>query len=327
MRRCHAAAALVLVALLSTAARGGEPAMLTEEMARPYFTDGAAGRGAARFALEEWEPARRELASALAGARGAGAARLHLLVALCDTHLDRWGDAAAGFEAALPELPLLADYIRYQAARARYFAHDFDAAMAHAGKVAADSRWDAEARLLVGDLLRGRRRPADLAAHLEKYLADYPSGIRLAEVRFRLAEAYEELGRPAADSLALYRKVTVADPLSSWAEMAQRRVDAEALPREARARWTQLSAGEQIERGMALYDAMRNAESEAGFAAALAVPGLTDESRCVAAYYRANSVFKARDRKRAAPLFDDARAACTPTCRCGRPIRAGAPTR
>src|SRR4029077_2521654 len=59
-----------------------------------------------------------------------------------------------------------------------------------------------------------------------------------------------------------------------------------------------------------LFDAMRNPESESAFDAALADPAITAADRCVAAYHRAQSRFKARDRKGAAPMFDDAAAAC-----------------
>jgi soluble lytic murein transglycosylase len=82
------------------------------------------------------------------------------------------------------------------------------------------------------------------------------------------------------------------------------------LPAAEREVVASFTADELIERGMAYYDSMRNPLSEADFAAALKAPGLTDEAACVAAYHRADSWFKERDRTRAAPRFDDAIAAC-----------------
>jgi soluble lytic murein transglycosylase len=54
---------------------------------------------------------------------------------------------------------------------------------------------------------------------------------------------------------------------------------------------------------------MRNPESEAAFDAALAASP-TPAEKCTAAYHRAQSRFKARDRKGAAPMFDEAIEAC-----------------
>ncbi len=61
---------------------------------------------------------------------------------------------------------------------------------------------------------------------------------------------------------------------------------------------------------MALFDANRNVESEAAFVAALASPGLDAELECRARFNRAQSVWKQRQRQRAAPLFDEAEPAC-----------------
>ena len=70
------------------------------------------------------------------------------------------------------------------------------------------------------------------------------------------------------------------------------------------------TAGELVTRGTVLFDRNRNAESEATFAAALGAPGLDADLECRARFYRAQSVWKARQRPRAAPLFDEAEAAC-----------------
>jgi soluble lytic murein transglycosylase len=234
------------------------------------------------------------------------------VIAICDEALGDHRAAAAGYAAALEGLPLLADYLELRLARTSYFLHDGGAAEAHARRVSAGSIQGPEAELLVGDVLRGRGDPAAIAAHYARYLADRPNGMRRAEARFRLAEAYEATGRARPDALALYRAITVDAPLAAWAERAQARIDAlvAGAPAGERAAATARSGAERIATGMVLFDAMRNEPSEAAFRAALAAPDLDAAGRCVASYHLAQSVFKQRDRTRAAPLFDDAAAAC-----------------
>jgi soluble lytic murein transglycosylase len=293
-----------------------QKAPLTVDMAAPYFGAGAARHAAERFALEDWQAARQGFARYLdeSGQRldRADRARVMLLMAEADARLGQWTRATRGFARAAGDLPLIADYIHYQAARAFYFARDAGAAMTHARKVSAASIRGAEAEMLIGDLLRGARKYQDMAAHYARYLADRPEGVRRAEARYRLAQAYEELGKAVPEALDLYRALAIGSPLSSWGKQSQARMDVlvKRLGKAERERYDTLSADELIERGMVYYDAMRNPLSEADFERALSAPGLTDDKACVAAYHRANSVFKARDRQRAAPLFDQAIAAC-----------------
>jgi soluble lytic murein transglycosylase len=61
---------------------------------------------------------------------------------------------------------------------------------------------------------------------------------------------------------------------------------------------------------MAYYRANRNPQSAGDFAAALAARDLTPATRCVATFHLADSWFKERRRDRAAPLYDEAIAAC-----------------
>jgi soluble lytic murein transglycosylase len=293
-----------------------QKAPLTVDMAAPYFGAGAARHAAERFALEDWQAARQGFATYLdeAGPRldRAGRARVVLLMAEADARMNQWARAARGFARAAADLPLIADYIHYQAARAFYFARDTGAAMTHARKVSAASIRGADAELLIGDLLRGARKHQDMAAHYARYLADRPEGIRRPEARYRLAQAYEALGKAVPEALDLYRALAIGSPLSSWGKQSQARMDVllKGLDKAERERHETLSADELIARGMVYYDAMRNSLSETDFERALSAPGLTDDKACVAAYHRANSVFKARDRQRAAPLFDQAIAAC-----------------
>ena len=302
------------------AADTGEPGALprlTEAMATPHFRDGVAGKAEKRFALQDYAGARTAFAEHLESLpkdAAADRARASMMIAMCDERLGAAADAAAGFAAAVDALPLLADFAHYHAAWNYYHARDIDRSGEHARAVAETSRHRAEADLLIGDILRARGDSEAMAAHYEAYLAGRKRGPRLAEATFRLAQAYEQTGK-TGEALARYRRITIFDPLTPWAERAQERLDelAKALDREGRAALETLTADEYIERGFVYYHAMRNLESEADFAAALSASGLTDDSACEAAYYRADSWWKERNRTKAAPLFDEAIALCAKT--------------
>jgi soluble lytic murein transglycosylase len=271
---------------------------LTEDMATSYFASGDAAVGAERFALEDWQAARDAFAKA------GDDPKVTLMIALCDAQLGNWKAAAKGFATARAALPVIADWIGYQEARALYFAHDTDAALERARAVAADSIVGPDAELLAGDVLRAGGDAEATAAHYRAYLTDRPGGIRRSEARYRLAEALEQSKGDKAEITELYRLITVEDPLSSWSGKAEKRLDALGAAAGAK------TAAEHITRGMVLFDGMRNPESEAAFDAALAVADATPQERCTAAYHRAQSRFKARDRKGAAPMFDEAITEC-----------------
>lgn len=288
-------------------------AALTEDMGTPWFDSGAGKAAAERFALEDWAAAAdgfTKLRAALPAADQTMRGRAALLAAIANGKLGKWAASADGLAEARAALPLLADWIGYEEARARYFARQPDKALALARGVSPDSIAGADAELLVGDLLRGQGDHAAIAAHYRDYLTRRPKGIRRSEARFRMAEAVlATTADPTDEAIAALRAITVEDPLSSWSKKAQERLAALAKGGAAAAD-APPTATELITRGMAYFDSMRNPESEADFAAALAAPGITPAETCVAAYHRAQSLFKARDRRAAAPRFDEAVAAC-----------------
>jgi soluble lytic murein transglycosylase len=280
------------------------PAPLSEDMAVPYFQTGDAAEGAKAFALEKWSEALAAFTKARATATGEDVARLDLMLGLTHARLGQWPQAVARLEAARKSLPLIAEFVNYQTARALYFAHKTEDALKLAQTIDRDSIHAADAELLAGDIIRGQGDQAKVVAHYRDYITRRPKGVRFTEARFRLAEAMEATKGEATEIAALYRAITIDDPLSSWARQAEARlkvVDPKQPP---------FTAAEHIARAMELFDSQRNPESEAEFAAALADAKITPSEKCVAAYHRAQSRFKARDRKGAAPLFDEAAAAC-----------------
>jgi soluble lytic murein transglycosylase len=280
------------------------PAPLSEDMAVPYFQTGDAAAGAKAFALEKWADALAAFTKARGAATGDDAARIDLMLGLAHARLQQWPQAVERLQAARKGLPLIAEFVSYQTARALYFAHKTEDALKLAQTIDRESIHAADAELLAGDILRGQGDQAKIAAHYRDYVTRHPKGVRFNEARFRLAEALEATKGDAKEIAALYRQITIDDPLSSWAVQALARlkvVDPNQPP---------FTAAEHIARGMELFDAQRNPESEAAFASALADAKITPSEKCVAAYHRAQSRFKARDRKGSAPLFDEAAAAC-----------------
>jgi soluble lytic murein transglycosylase len=288
------------------------PTPLTEEMAAPYWTTADEIEGARQFALERWGPAIAAFETALVAARDdARKARLRLMIGLAAAQAADWDKAADHLGFAHDHLPGLADFTGFHAASAAYFAHRPALARTLAQAVAADSIVGSDAEMLVGDVLRDAGDWTAVVEHEQDYMKRRPRGPRRSEARFRLAEGMEHTGMAAGDCIALYRKIGIEDPLSPWATRAHDRIVALAAAAKLDAGTLEAeTAAEHIARGKELFDAMRNPESERAFDDALADPKISAADRCVAAYHKAQSRFKARDRKGAAAMFDDAEAAC-----------------
>src|SRR5262249_34520919 len=101
-------------------------------------------------------------------------------------------------------------------------------------------------------------------------------------------------------------------PLRRWGARGRPRLEAHrgGPPADQRAKVTTLTPAELEERGRVYFDAMRNELAEADFKAVLKVKTLDKALRCEASYHLAQTVFKERQRPRAAPFFDAAIAAC-----------------
>jgi len=280
------------------------PGGLSESMVASYWTTPDELAGAAKFALEDYKAAADAFGRALAATKDPDrAARLDLILGLCYERLDDAANAAPHFTAAYAKLPELADYLGYHAARALSITQKHDEATALAQKVAKDSIVGPDTEILLGDLIRRKSDWSAAVTHFRDYLTNHPSGPFRSEARFDLAEALENAKGDQQEAIKLYRQITIEDPLSSWTTKAQARLTALKVS-------ATFTAAEHIARGMELFDAMRNPESEAAFTSALADPKVTAAEKCVASYHRAQSRFKARDRAGAAPMFDDASAAC-----------------
>ena len=280
---------------------GGVAGALSEATVASYWVSDDEKAAAAAFALQSWQAARDGFEKARTATKDpARIARLELVIGLCAAALDDHEAAAQHLLAADTALPELADYIGYHLARSLWLAHHGDAALERAQKIAKDSIVGPDAEILVGDLLADKSDWAGLATHFADYLARHPDGPFRSEARYQRADALLHTGGADADATKLLRAIVIDDPLSSWAAKAQAKLG----------KTDAFTATEQITRAKVLFDSMRNPLSEKAFAEVLVAPDITPAQKCDAAYNRAQSRFKARDRKGAAPMFDDAAVAC-----------------
>ena len=312
----------------------------------PYFGDGPLALAVARLRSGDAQGAAALIASAVtapgaAGGGGDGAAgaalpadvRVRFLLAVAQlrtaqalregperTTLGR--RAAEHFDALATSYPLLASYHALYATRAYLLAEQPKAALERAQRVPSDSVLDCDARALRGDALRaeagarekakgparevGGLRERAVAAY-RAYLAGCEASGRGArwQAQHRLAELYDQLKRPA-EALLLWRRLYIEAPTELYGALAQRRLE------QPGTRAAAFSPAELLTRAQVLFDEMRNPESEAAYRRILEEPDLDEAQRCVARYHLAQSVFKQRQRPRAAPLFDEAIAACGP---------------
>ena len=282
------------------------PGVLSEAQVVSYWTTPDELAGSAAFTAKDYATAK----TAFTAARGAindvnnpRVPRLELLLGLCDAELNDNTSAVSHLAVAYKALPELSDYIGYHLARSLWLAHD-PAAHDIASSIGKDSIVGADAELLMGDLLRGKNDWPAVVTYYTDYLSHHPNGPFRSEARFDLADAVTNAKQDPHKAIALYRQITIDDPLSSWTPKA------EAALKALNATPDPLNGAEHVTQGMVLFDNMRNPESEAAFTAALADPKISAADKCTAAYNQAQSRFKARDRKGAAPLFDAAAVAC-----------------
>jgi soluble lytic murein transglycosylase len=300
----------------------GKPVPFDRAWLEPFFKTGPAKQAVEKYRAEDWGPAEAGFARALRGLSGRSEERLAAtyLLALTRANESSWVEAGKLFEDLYQSYPRLAPYHAYNAARCRLRRGDNAGALEWASKVAKGSVPEAEAELVRIDALRALSRWDEALAALDGYLARFPNGPRHAEALFKKAEAMEKApvsgsadARPASpDVTGIYRRVWAEAPLEPWGERAGERLDqiATALTVAEAAVIHARTAGELVSRGNIFFDHNRNQESETTFAAALGAPGLDADLECKARFFRAQAVWKERQRPRAAPLFDEADGAC-----------------
>ena len=318
---------VILVAPASALAAPQQPSF-DPDAAAPYFAGGAESARAVeamrRFRVEDWPGAARLFDQALKEKALPHREQAAFLAALARFRAGDFLDAATRFDALPSSYKLLLDYHHLYAARAFFGARKFEEALSRARLVGRPDTRDAkdakdatgarparpsplepEARFLRAEALRSMALLAEAEREYKAYLDAYPKSWRETEARYRYAEMLDARGKVRwREAKAEYLAVYVHAPTTSWARDAAARLarqEPDAL---------KLGAAARLERGMAFFDEMRNVESEAELRAALAAGGLDATQQCIASYNLAQSVFKQRDRPRAAALFDDAARLC-----------------
>ena len=280
----------------------------------PFFASGPASKAAAHFRAGDFLAASQEAGRVLAHLprHAPERSQLQFLRGLALISLSSWPEAQTIFEELWSSYPLLAPYHAYHAARCHFQEGDVEGALAWLERVPEGSVPEAEATMLKVDALIKTRRWAEVDTVVEGYLARFPKGPRRTEALFDHAEALQALGRPIAEIAAAYRGVWAEATAESWATRASDRLAelAKAAPPSAAPGLSGHTADELVGRGMLLFDANQNTEAEAIFTSALAKPDLDAATRCKLRFHLAQSVWKQRQRARAAPLFDSAIADC-----------------
>ena len=276
-------------------------AAFTANDAAPYFTDADAHAAELHFRLQEYQQAAQLFKKYLTKHPKAKDRKpAEFLLALSIGHDGDCKDGAARLDWLFETYPLLRPYEAYQSAKCAYELKDFDKALERAAKVPDGSPLHMDAMLLAGDALRALNRFDDAAKLYARYLEKYPSGIRIAEATFKLAEAKERLGEKPDE---LFLKVWVSSPLDWGSQAAQHLQDPakHATPQQL------------MQRATVIFDNFRNPEAESALALVLAQPNLDADTACVAKFDRATAVQRQKHRTQAVPLFEDAIATCDKT--------------
>jgi soluble lytic murein transglycosylase len=228
--------------------------------------------------------------------------------------------AAALFEALEREYPLLVDYHRFHGAQCRYRLKQFEKAAALAASVAAASPLKQDAELLRADALRAQGQHREVAAIWEAFLKRFPGGRRVGQAHLRIGQALEQLAAQAntkedrgellAGALEHYKQVVIQAPLWRRVGEAQSRLAA-LVPKvkdgKERAR---LSPWQRFTQARVYYREMRHTQAEPAFSALLKEKKLDPKLRCKATYHLAMTVYRRRERARAAPIFKKAAEHC-----------------
>jgi soluble lytic murein transglycosylase len=309
----------VLVALAATAAAltatpppPGRP-LVDPRTAAPYFTQGAFKEAADRFRNEDWKGAAEKFTAALKSRRASKteAPRARFLLALAQSSLNNWTEAASLFERLWREDPPLRPYYAYHAAACHLRRGDPKGALTWVARVERGSVPEAEAALIRLEVLGAAKRWPEAEREGKRYAERFSEGPRSSEAAFATAVAVEAQGR-VAEAADRFRRIWAESRADSWSQRAESRLNAlaERLPPDQRT-FTERRAQHWLARAMVLFDRHQNEASEAAFATVLKAPGLDAGIECKARYHQAQSVWKQRNRTRGAPLFAEAVEACT----------------
>jgi soluble lytic murein transglycosylase len=284
------------------------PGPFNPKWLKPFFAAGPQNQAVARFRSGDFAGAAKELGQVLDKLSKSSPERnpLRYLHALALMNQSSWQAASDIFEELWSSYPLLGPYHALNAARCRLRRGDTEGAFTWLSRVPAGSVPEPDAAMVKVDAFVADKRWADVDTETTTYLARFPKGPRRAEAMFLGAQALEETGRPITEVASAYRKVWAESPSETWSARANERLEALAktVPVEQANALLRRTLDEQLARGMILFDANQSPQAEAAFTAALGLPALDKATTCKLRFHLAQSVWKQRQRQRAAPLFD-----------------------
>jgi soluble lytic murein transglycosylase len=279
----------------------------------PYFTQTRALRGATAFRAGDYAKAITELEAVLSKLKKDSPEYhpLRFLLAISHMNQSSWKTAGEIFESLYTRYPALAPYHAFYAARCQIRRNELDSALVWLSRIPSDSVLEAEAVMFKVDAFVSTKRWADVENETSSFISRFPRGARWPEALFRHAEAKETLGRGVEEIAAAYRKVWIEAPFDNFAVRAEERLEAlaQANPPK-RGIILAHSVEDQSTRGMIFFNANQNTQAESTFSTALAQRGVDPATQCSLRFHLAQSVWKQRQRTRAAPLFEQAISIC-----------------
>jgi soluble lytic murein transglycosylase len=279
----------------------------------PYFTQARAQRGATAFRAGDYAKAITELEAVLSKLRKDSPEYhpLRFLLAMSHMNQSSWKTSGEIFDSLYTRYPALSPYHAFYAARCQIRRNELDSALVWLSRIPSDSVLEAEAVMFKVDAFVSTKRWVDVENETSSFISRFPRGARWPEALFRHAEAKEALGRSIEEIAAAYRKVWTEAPFDNFAARAEERLEALAQANPAKREVILVHSIEDLStRGMIFFNANQNTQAESTFNNALARNEIDLATQCSLRFHLAQSVWKLRQRTRAAPLFDQAIASC-----------------
>lgn len=288
----------------------------------PYLNKGPVSRARAAIEIRDWSQAAQLLRQYLKNQQHSRAqvpAQFLLAYALLSApYSEGWKESTRLFSTLAEKYPLLRDYCHFFSARAFLNLRQYTQAESQASSVEEHSVLKPQAQLLRAEALYALSQKQASAAIWQAYLEQQPHGAQVGKAYFRIAEAAEEaaLTKGGAEKTTLqakayqaYQLATLKAPLSTWRSESEKRMAilSRTLPDALR---QPPSLWQRFEQAHVYFRAMRNSESEQAFAALLKEKNADLMLRCKSTYYLAYSIFKQRQRGRAAAYYQAAARLC-----------------
>lgn len=240
--------------------------------------------------------------------------RVRFLLAYLEDQAGRKDVAAALYEAAAQDYPLLADYALYYGARAAYAAQLYPKTLELGGALSPGSRFTARAAYLRGVSLHRLGRTEEAIDALQAWARRWPRSNLLPEVQLDLAIALEDAGR-TEDAARLFHTLRMRHPGTSTEQKAEDAIKrlSRQLPPATRDKLFAISTQDRLHRAQALYEKHRSdtvVEEINTLLTSAAAPKAGQPAWCDAVLLRAQAWTKLRKHKESSSNYDEFLAGC-----------------